>query len=104
MPNEGQPQSDPGADFDRMVVAAMDKLIELRDHPGWKILMLSFAEDRDSAITDLLVCDPADVNHTRDLQNRARMLQDVASRLDHLIISGSQPEILREAEAEEFDG
>ena len=101
MPSASQPPSD---DLERMVVSAVNKLIELRDHEGWKVLMLSFAADREQAIDALLVCDPADVNNTRDLQNRARMLQDVVSRLDELIISGVQPEILREAEAEEFDG
>ena len=84
--------------FENKVLDTVEELIKLRDHRGYKFLMVRLAAERDVAYVKLASCDATDVSEVMKLQNAVHRLDWFEATVDEMIEEGLQTETLDDAE------
>jgi len=84
-----------------LAAAAVDCLLQLKDHPGWNVLMARLHAEADNAKEDFAVADLTDMAKVENLQRTIQRLYWFEDTIEILINEGSNEE---EALEEYIDG
>jgi hypothetical protein len=74
------------------ILGAIEHLLALREHPGWKILMARLDAERANAQEALVDVDPTDWREVAKGQDAARRLHWYQESVEELLLEGLQSE------------
>ena len=83
--------------------AAAAALIQLKNSPGWQILMAQLRHDAEEAKDSLVTIAPTEADQIRELQNEVYRLYWIEESVEALIQDGIGSEIVTDIEEEAYE-